>query len=385
MIEVDYSGIKIKSNKKLRLERPAFVIDKPPIQLMKKIAKKYSKYKNIVVIGNGGSITSSFAFYTALGSKKKLYVVSTMEPDFLLKIKNECKKTDTLVIPISKSGNTVGVIEAIMAFIDYKMLIVTSPGKGAIYQIAQKLKIETIDHPEVGGRFSGRTTCGLLPGAILGLDINEINKGAISMYNKCQKGSDALKISNILFELDKKGYNEVFMPIYSTKLEGFSTLIVQLIHESSGKKGKGQTFLGALAPESQHHTNQRFFGGKKNMVGMFIRVKKQNDSKSKTKIPKTLLDIKLRDGKLKHLNNIPLEKSLEFEFLGTKKDADKNKIPNIVLTLDKITPKSIGEFLGLWQYIAVYSSALRRVNPFDQPQVENSKAISFELRKKWTK
>ncbi|MFW6311913.1 MAG: hypothetical protein ACOC1K_06730 [Nanoarchaeota archaeon] len=398
MIDIDYSGADISYNtnilkEKIRKikkeEKPVFVKDKPPIKKIKQLASKYSKYKNIIVIGNGGSITSSQAFYTALGNmKKKMYVLNTMEPDYVNKLKKNCKKKDTLVIPISKSGNTVGVIESVMAFIDYPMLVVTQTENSALYKIAKKRKIETLEHPVVGGRYSGRTTCGLLPAAILDIDIEAINKGALFMYKKCDTSvsiekNPALKISTILYALDKKGYHEVFLPIYSTRLEGFNNLIIQLIHESSCKEGKGQTIIGALAPESQHHTNQRFFGGKKNILGLFNRVIDQDDTKSVTKIPKDLADIEIRDGKLEDINNIPLNKSIEFEFLGTKHDASNNRIPNMVISIDKITPHSIGEYLALWQYIAVYSSYLREVNPFDQPQVENSKEISFELRKKY--
>ncbi len=95
------------------------------------------------------------------------------------------------------------------------------------------------------------------------------------MYKKCLPAvpvdeNPALKLSSALYLLEKREFSEVFMPFYSVKMSGAIPLIVQLMHESVCKDGKGQTFYGALAPESQHHTNQRFFGGQRNVVGLFV-------------------------------------------------------------------------------------------------------------------
>ena len=210
------------------------------------------------------------------------------------------------------------------------------------------------------------------------------------MYKKCSpkipiENNLALQLSVALYQLDKEGYTEIFTPVYSEQLLGMLALIIQLIHESTGKDGKGQTIYGGFAPESHHHANQRFFGGRKNVVGIFMRVDNQEDIKSKVKIPNSLQDIKLRDGYLRDIDGITYAKALEFEYEGTRQDAIRKKIPHAAITLDKITPRAIGELLAFWQYVAVYSSVLRDVDPYDQPQVESSKSISFSLTKNFKK
>ena len=100
MIDIDYTGVDVNYNTSVIKDRikqikkeptPVFVKDRPPIEKIKEIAKKYANYKNIIVIGNGGSITSSFAFYSALGDgKKNLHILHTMEPDYINKIKKDC-------------------------------------------------------------------------------------------------------------------------------------------------------------------------------------------------------------------------------------------------------------------------------------------------------
>ncbi|MBU0600264.1 hypothetical protein KKB84_01665 [bacterium] len=388
--EYDLKKVEDKLREIKYVKVPAFAKFKPDLKEIKEVAKRYDHYRNIIIIGNGGSITSFWTFYKALAeykSKKNLYLVSTMDPDFLSSIKERCTSVDTLVIPISKSGNTVGVLEAIFAFEGYSMFPITSEDSGALREIARKRNLEYLTIPqEIGGRFSARTACGYFPAALFDIDIEEIDQGLEEVYEVCKPDNDlsiniALRLATFLYLKDLAGYSEIFHPVYSPQLEGFINLIVQLIHESSGKEGKGQTIYGSLGPESQHHTNQRFFGGKKNVVGFFLNVALNKEQDLKTVVPLDLKDISLGDNKsLAILNNIPLAKALEFEFKGTLEEAKQKKIPTAVLTLDKVEAKRVGEYLGFIQYLAVYASLLRAVNPYDQPQVENSKKISYQLR-----
>jgi len=90
--------------------------------------------------------------------------------------------------------------------------------------------------------------------------------------------------------------------------------------------------------------------------------------------------VQLKGHSLFDINKIPLEKALEFELQGTMEDARIYGIPLIRLSVTSFTAFEIGQFLAFWQLFAVYSSVLRGVDPFDQPQVENSKNISFNKR-----
>lgn len=284
----------------------------------------------------------------------------------------------------------MGVIESLLAFSDYPLLPVTTPGTGAISVMAKKQGFDMIPHPEIGGRYSGLTASGLAPSLFFDMDVESIQHGAADMYEKCDPKvpidqNPALQLAASLYILDKRGYDEIFCPIYSQKLADFKTLIVQLIHETVAKKRKGQTIFSDDAPESQHHTNQRFFGGPKNVCGIFLTVENQENKRSVVKVPASIRRIKERDGKLGDINGVPYEKSLEFEFRGTYQDAIDNKIPCAHISLDKVNAFSVGELIAFWHYVAVYSAWLRDVNPFDQPQVEASKAISFEMRRSYKK
>lgn len=399
MLNIDISRLNIKDFSTLKKKLagikkktiPAFEQHKEDIEFLKHSLKKYRRYKNLILIGNGGSNTSFKAFHNALvplDSKKKAFILTTMEPDLLNGIKTVFRRRKTLVMPVSKSGNTVGILESMFAFKGYRILPVTTPDSGALSAIAKKHGLDIIPHAPVGGRFSGLTASALAPALFFDIDAEAIDNGARTMYKYCSPAvplekNPALQLASSLFLLEKKGYTEIFCPIYSARLAGFQNLIVQLIHETVGKMGKGQTIFCADAPESQHHTNQRFFGGRKNVIGVFVTVGKQDDIESKVDVPEPVKHLKIRDGSLKDINGVPYAKALEFEFKGTWEDAIKHKIPCAHINVDKVSPFSIGEFMAFWHYVAVYSAWLRDLDAFDQPQVETSKEISFRLRKEY--
>jgi glucose-6-phosphate isomerase len=401
MLHVDISGLNIGKFDSLKMKLldirkaklPPFETYTEDFEKLKAALKRYRGYKRLILIGNGGSNTSFKAYHQALvplGFEKELFILTTMEPDLLAELKAAFPRRKTLVMPISKSGTTIGVLEAMFAFKDYDMLPVTSPDSGAMSVIAKKAKFEMIPHPPVGGRFSGLTASAFAPALFFGIDAFSIDNGARTVYQSCNpqvpvERNPALKLACALYLLEKKGYSEVFCPIYSSKLCGFSTLIVQLMHESVCKKEKGQTFYCAEAPESQHHTNQRFFGGKKNVIGLFMTVEHQKDENSVVRVPDSVKDVKERSGNIGDIEGVPYAHSLEYEFQGTYQDALSKKIPCARVSLDKISAFTVGELIGFWHYVAVYSSMLRGVDPYDQPQVESSKDISFRLRKEHRK
>ncbi len=86
--------------------KPEFALYEPDFAMLKKYQEQFQKYKNILIIAHGGSITSLYGYYHALNyeAHKKVYFLSTTDPDYIYQLKHELKKEETLVIPISKSG-----------------------------------------------------------------------------------------------------------------------------------------------------------------------------------------------------------------------------------------------------------------------------------------
>lgn len=384
-LEIDHVNEKKRSVQKLpHKETPDFVECTPDIEEIERKAAEHD-FENLVVIGNGGSITSFRAYLYALIDETDVDVrlVTTMDPDYLNRLSRQFDPEQTLVMPISKSGETIGVIESLMYFVkrDYPVFAVTSDNDGALRNIVEKNDYGWIEHPDVGGRFSGLTETALVPAAFAGIDVREIREGGEEMYENLspeKQYNPALNLASAMYNAEQRGYDKVFTPFYSTRLFGFYPLFVQLMHETVCKNGKGQTFFGDLGPECQHHTNQRVFGGEKDVLTTFFRC--DAHEREELDIPDNLGDIEVRGRKLSELEGSTLKDSLFSEYKGVKNAMDEEDMPNITLNIASVSHRNLGKLVALLQYLAVYSAWLRDVDPFTQPDVEKSKEIGFEER-----
>lgn len=363
-----------------KLEVPGFVSYKPDFKLLEDFKKAYAGYENILVIAHGGSVSPILGFYGSLkySATKNVVFLSTVDPDYITELKTKYKPENTLVISVSKSGDNMTQLETFSQFLNYPNIVVT--GKSSpLRAIAEKIKSKIVMHPPIGGRYTGLTEVNLLPAAIAGLDVKALYEGALEYYHSFEKENDSFKTASIFWQLEQKGFVDVFMPFYSHNLFPMSAIIVQLCHESFGKAGKGQTYFAHEAPESQHHTNQRFFGGQKNIAGFFFSAKNfQNNST--VVYPAETHSVQIRGRHVADVSKIPLEKIMQFELQGTLEDAKINSIPLAHLEVENFSAFEMGKFSAFWQLYAVYSSLLRGVDPYNQPQVENSKNISFSKR-----
>lgn len=372
MIEID-----LKKQEKAPDDWSEFFDYREDTEKLKDQLKDISATKNVIVVGNGGSITSFDAIFSAICTKKNAISVWTMDPTFIEKVKKLYPSENTVVIAVSKSGNTLGQIEALLSFTEYRVIVITEPGKGCLSEIAEKMNWRIIPHPPVGGRFSAGTSSTLAGLYLTGIDINKIQKGMDNGYKTLR--DSAYSLSNFYFEKESEGFSEVYVTIYNQLLEKFQNLIIQLMHESVCKNEKGQTFYVSMGPESQHHTNQRFLGGKRTVVGTFIKT--DEDNGLSIEVPNKIKDVIYKGEVLSKFDGLKYKKALEAEYLGTKRDADRINIPNVTITLNKIDENSLGELIAFWHLVAFYSSILRKVNPFDQPAVENSKNITLDIIK----
>jgi len=107
-----------------------------------------------------------------------------------------------------------------------------------------------------------------------------------------------------------------------------------------------------------------------------------HEQKLKVHVPPKLAKIPVRDGLLKDINSLSYQNAITYEFIGAEQRSLKEKIPHAVITIDKVEARGVGELLGFYHYVAVYSSLLRGVDPYDQPDVEWSKELSYQMRKK---
>ncbi|MFB6193052.1 MAG: hypothetical protein ABEK00_02275 [Candidatus Nanohaloarchaea archaeon] len=362
-------------------ERPEFADIEPDLREIRRKASNRD-CENLVVIGNGGSITSFRALYYAFIDQvdKDVYIVNTPEPDLIKRVSRNTRPENTLVMPISKSGETTSVVETLLHFLDqdYPVFAVTSDNEGALRQIIEKKDLEWIEHKQVGGRFSGLTETALMPAAICGIDVEQVRRGGEKIYSSQRASEKALKLSEAIYTAEKNGFDQVLAPFYSTRLFGFYPLMVQLMHETVSKEGEGFTVFGDLGPEYQHHTNQRLFGGPENILPLFV-VSSAHEHE-KLDVPEELTDIEIRDRKLGELDGEELSGALESEYQGVRKALDEEERPYLVLEVENLDYGAVGGLIAFLQLMAFYSAKIRDVNPYNQPDVEKSKDYGFERR-----
>ncbi|NIA04018.1 MAG: hypothetical protein GWP09_01575 [Nitrospiraceae bacterium] len=368
---------------------------------MKKIIptlRVFKKFKNYIIIGNGGSVNPFYALYSSIKAinykkynKKKVFVVNTEDSNRINEIRDLAKSEDSLVVVVSKSGETSTAISDYFAFKGYKKLILTSDRGSTLGEIAKKNNDTVVNLPkEISGRFSGFTETSLVPLWLLDFDVFKIIRQAnVSKRYKEQ----AREVADYYHNCELCGEYDLFVPIYSYRLSQFFTIISQLIHESFGKSGKGLTVYGGFAPETQHHTNQRFFGGRRNTSSLMIverKMYKKMNQRNTIVVPRAYYDESFSKlGKLNRMNGKSFDDVMFYEFVGTRDAAikDGKHVSSIEFDCtvnqrdrwDDCFYYDAVNLLMFFYYFSYYSALYRGVDPFNQPAVESSKKITLSL------
>ena len=141
--------------------------------------KKFSRYKNIVVIGMGGSILGTKSIYSFLKKriKKEVFFFDNLDLNLSLRYKKLRNLKNSCFIVVSKSGNTLETITNLGTIfsknlLKNKLIIITEIADNALMTIANKYHAEVIEHKEfIGGRYSVLSETGMFPAALMGLNL----------------------------------------------------------------------------------------------------------------------------------------------------------------------------------------------------------------------
>ena len=336
------------------------------------IVKKFSKYKNIIVIGMGGSILGTKSIYTFLKKKikKNVFFFDNLDGNLNLKYKEIKSLSNACFIVVSKSGNTLETITNLGTvfsknLIKNKLIVITEFTDNALITIANKYNAEIIEHKKyIGGRYSVLSETGMLPAAMMGLNLDKFRNLSKLIKNKNFVTSLIRNVASI-YSLNLKGINNSVILNYDSDLNDLGYWYQQLVAESLGKKGKGINPMLSFGPKDHHSLLQLYLDGPKDKFFTFL-----NSSIKKNKY-KIFGDITPKG--MKFLKN----KSLEF-VVGAQCNATKNifkskKIPFRQITFNKKNEEELGEILTFFVLETILLARLMKVNPFDQPAVEEVK------------
>jgi glucose-6-phosphate isomerase len=237
---------------------------------------------------------------------------------------------------------------------------------------------------DVGGRFSVLSPVGLLPAALVGIDIEGLLTGAQQALTRSES-DDLLQNPPALYaalhwEADvKHGAGiHVVMP-YTDRLRDFAEWYRQLWAESLGKRADragrtvnvGPTPVAAVGATDQHSQVQLFMEGPFNKVITFVTVE---DFGQDVNIPRPSPKL---PSDLEYLPGHTLGELLRAEYEATSAALAQMGRMNCTLHLPDLTAATVGEALMFYQVATGYAGVWYGIDPFDQPGVELGKRLTF--------
>lgn len=367
------------------------------------------RFDNVLVLGIGGSALGAQAlseallkpYWNLLGKEKRenfprIFFLDNIDPDQINALLDVLDLEKTLVNVITKSGSTAETMSQFMIIKDrmyallgddYRKNIVATTDKqaGILRQLANEEGYKTFVVPDdVGGRFSVFSAVGLVPLALVGVDIDEIIRG-IKIMDLSLKNTDINKniaaqnaLIHYLMDKQKGKYLSVMMP-YSSRLKYVSDWYVQLWAESLGKEfdregnkiNNGPTPIKALGATDQHSQIQLYNEGKNDKVITFIRV---DEFDCVLEIP----NIFEYTG-LNYLGGKTINRLINAEADSTAVALCDYKRPNITVHLPKINEYYLAQLFYMFEMQTAIIGELYNIDAFNQPGVEQAKNYTYAL------
>lgn len=367
------------SKKRLNTKVPDFLkaIDEYRTEYNKIVPtlKSYRKYKNIVLVGTGGNaiyLEPLQRFYT-----KNTIILDATHPELVKKILSLPKK-DTLIIYMSRSGDTLEVISSYLLFKDYPGLVIAS--KGLLKELAEKDKMKVIPvRTDIAGRFMLATHVVGIPCFLSGLDFTKVLDacGKQKELILSDEENDAARIARFLFYHYKQGKDKIWFGAYSPSLENITFLFNQLINEGAGKEGKGPiTFLRSV-PRGQHELLQRIMGGANDVVSVLFTT--DYPKELKIKLSDNIKKSKFSDELIYDLENISAGEIINAEAQGTVEGLRQKKRSFCQIHVNDTSLETISRLFIMLQCTAYYFCILEGVDPFSNPDVDLGKEKAREI------
>ncbi len=315
-------------------------------------------FTHALLMGMGGSSLAPEVFRKTFGVKKgylDLSVIDSTHPEVVLEYERKLDPAKTLYIVSTKSGGTIETISFMKYFYNSVVkklgienasnhfIAITDSGSG-LEDIAKQLKFRKIflNDPNIGGRYSALSLFGVVPAALVGVDLEKLLARASRSLDDFIKHNDvnsntAALLGCAIGELALQGRDKLTFVI-SKELESFGSWVEQLIAESMGKIGKGILPVDlepVLSPE--YYSNDR----------IFVHIKFKGDSS--------------KDNEIEALKNVGY--------------------PLITIELNDLY--ELGGQYFTWEAATSIMGWVIGIQPFNQPNVEAAKVSARQMMKEY--
>lgn len=310
-------------------------------------------YTHALLLGMGGSSLAPEVFRRTFGVKKgylDLAILDSTDPGAVLAHAEQLDPGRTLFIVSTKSGTTVETLSFFNFFYNWlsdavgsqrageHFMAITDPGT-PLTAIAERYQFRStfLNDPNIGGRYSALSYFGLVPAALIGMDVQSLLDRALTMACNCEAcncpvAGDNLggRLGVVLGELAKAGRDKVTL-VTSSPVASFGDWVEQLIAESTGKEGKGiLPAVGEPLGSPVNYAQDR----------LFVQVCLDGDDTNESALT-------------------------ELERAGH---------PIVRLSLNDLY--DLGGQFFLWEMAVAVAGFRLGINPFDQPNVEAAKALA---------
>ena len=377
---------------------------------------------DVLVLGIGGSALGSYALDVVLrgphplqaavggtgrtsGGRKKaggeakprLVVLDNIDPGLAAAALGQLDPKRTAVVVIAKSGSTAETLSQFLIVRQWmvkavgkraraRIIAITDPNKGDLLAIAKQEQYPLFFvPPNVGGRFTVLSPVGLLPAALIGINIGKLLGGARAANAVCWSSklaeNPALAAAAVHHALNTKhGKSIEVVFAYSSFLWGAAFWYRQLWAESLGKRvdrsGKvvecGQTPIAALGATDQHSQLQLYMEGPRDKMITFWQVERP---RADLIIPRDFAGY----DSCGYLGGKKMSALFDAERTATEAALTTAGRPNCRWTLPRVDEFSLGAFLQMLEFQTAFAGELYGVDAFDQPGVELGKKMTYGL------
>ena len=359
------------------------------VRKSQQLARKCKDAALLVVVGIGGSSLGTRAVQEAvlgniLPGMQVLYA-ETVDPDLTSAIAKRIRSTirdgkRVVINVVSKSGTTLETIANFLVLLDeFKRsklvtIVVTTDAESPLDHLAKQNDWHLLTIPEaVGGRYSVFSAVSLFPLAVLGIDIERLVQGAQHMIGHCLRtdiaSNPALLLASIAYLELKRGKTVHDTFVFSTKLEGYGKWYRQLLAESIGKtQDAGILPTVSVGSTDLHSVGQYDLAGPRMVFHRFVTVDKFAN------------DVHVRaEGIFSYLQGKSFTRLLDAILQGTQDAFSRHKRPFIQIAVPDLSAETIGRLLQMEMVSVMLLGHLLKVNPFDQPAVEEYKITARTL------
>ncbi|MEZ5978159.1 MAG: glucose-6-phosphate isomerase [Planctomycetota bacterium] len=366
------------------------------------------RFRNVVVCGIGGSALGTIALHAALNGpyhdlepdagRRRLFVLDNVDPDWIGDVLDRLDPRETLVNVISKSGGTAETMSQFLLFrerfVDVlgseghksHFVVTTDESRGVLREIVRREGYKSFVVPDgVGGRFSVLSPVGLVPAALVGIDVAELLSGAAAMDRRCRTeefddnpAQVHAAVQHLMHAAKGKPIAVTFA--YSHALRLCADWYAQLLAESIGKRQdrdgrdvfRGPTPVRAVGVTDQHSQVQLYVEGPFDKWFTLLAVDRPERS---VPIPLAYEDL---EG-VAYLGGRDLGELFQAERDGTRIALTEAGRPNATLALERVDAASVGALFQMLEVSVALMGEHYGVDAFDQPGVEAGKIAAYAL------